>query len=277
MRGKTIVITGATSGIGEVAAIRLAEEGARILFTARDRKRADATLAKLRQANGAAEHGFHIADLSLLSGMKQAAADIARQPEIDVLINNAGALFNYRRETDDGLERTFALNHMSYFVITNLLLPRLKPGARIVSTSSGAHRRAQLDFADLQSRAGYQGFPVYAKSKLCNVLFTRELARRLEGSGVAANCLHPGFVATRFGDQSGGLISLGVRLAKPFMGLSKEEGAKTIVHLASSPEVANVSGEYFYECKVDRPSDAALNDGDAKLLWEVSAEIAGLR
>lgn len=276
MRGKTIVITGATSGIGEVAAMRLAEEGARILFTARDRKRADATLAKLRQAGGA-EHGFHIADLSLLSGMKQAAADIARQPEIDVLINNAGALFNYRRETDDGLERTFALNHMSYFVITNLLLPRLKPGARIVSTSSGAHRRAQLDFADLQSRAGYQGFPVYAKSKLCNVLFTRELARRLEGSGVAANCLHPGFVATRFGDQSGGLISLGVRLAKPFMGLSKEEGAKTIVHLASSPEVANVSGEYFYECKVDRPSDAALNEGDAKLLWEVSAEIAGLR
>ena len=276
MRGKTIVITGATSGIGEVAAMRLAEEGARILFTARDRKRADATLAKLRQAGGA-EHGFHIADLSLLSGMKQAAADIARQPEIDVLINNAGALFNYRRETDDGLERTFALNHMSYFVITNLLLPRLKPGARIVSTSSGAHRRAQLDFADLQSRAGYQGFPVYAKSKLCNVLFTRELARRLEGSGVAANCLHPGFVATRFGDQSGGLISLGVRLAKPFMGLSKEEGAKTIVHLASSPEVANVSGEYIYECKVDRPSDAALNGGDAKLLWDVSAEIAGLR
>ncbi|HEY2836450.1 MAG TPA: SDR family NAD(P)-dependent oxidoreductase, partial [Rhizomicrobium sp.] len=188
----------------------------------------------------------------------------------------AGALFNSRRETADGLERTFALNHMSYFVVTNLLLPRLKPGARIVSTSSGAHRRAQLDFVDLQSRAGYQGFPVYAKSKLCNILVTRELARRLEGSGVTANCLHPGFVATRFGDQSGGLMSWGVRLAKPFMGLSKEEGAKTIVYLVSSPDVANVSGEYFYECKIDAPSEAARNDGDAKLLWDVSADIAGL-
>jgi NAD(P)-dependent dehydrogenase (short-subunit alcohol dehydrogenase family) len=274
LQGKTVVITGATSGIGEVAAIRLAEQGARIVFVARDQKRADATLAKLRQANSAADHVFHIADLSLLSEMKQVAGEIAREPVIDVLINNAGALFNARRETVDGLERTFALNHMSYFVVTNLLLPKLKPGARIVSTSSGAHRRAQLDFADLQSRAGYQGFPVYAKSKLCNILFTRELARRLEGSGVTANCLHPGFVATRFGDQSGGLLSWGVWLAKPFMALSREEGAKTIVHLASSPDVANVSGEYFHECKIDAPSDAARNDGDAKLLWEVSVQIA---
>ena len=276
MRGKTVVITGATSGIGEVAAIRLAEQGARIVFIARDRKRADRTLQKLRAAGGAVDHAFHIADLSLLSDMKQVAGEIAREPAIDVLINNAGALFNSRRETDDGLERTFALNHMSYFVITNLLLPKLKPGARIVSTASGAHRRAHLDFADLQSRAGYQGFPVYARSKLCNILFTRELAKRLKDAGVTANCLHPGFVATRFGDQSGGLISLGVRLAKPFMGLSKEEGAKTIIHLASSPDAANVSGEYFYECKMDTPSEAARNDGDAKLLWAVSAEIAGL-
>ena len=277
MHGKTVVITGATSGIGEVAAIRLAEQGARIVFTARDRNRADATLAKLRQANGAAGHAVHLGDLSLLSDMKRVSGEIEREPVIDVLINNAGALFNSRRETADGLERTFALNHMSYFVITNLLLPKLKPGARIVSTSSGAHRRAQLDFTDLQSRAGYHGFPVYAKSKLCNILFTRELAKRLEGSGVTANCLHPGFVATRFGDESGGIVSWGVRLAKPFMGLSQEEGAKTIVHLASSPDVAGVSGEYFYECKVDTPSEAARNDGDAKRLWDVSAEIAGLR
>ena len=276
MQGKTVVITGATSGIGEVAAIHLAKQGARIVFVARDQKRADATLAKLRQANSVADHTLHIADLSLLSEMKQVAGEIAREPAIDILINNAGALFNSRRETADGLERTFALNHMSYFVLTNLLLPKLKPGARIVSTSSGAHRRAQLDFADLQSRSGYQGFPVYAKSKLCNILFTRELARRLQGSGISANCLHPGFVATRFGNQSGGLISWGVWLAKPFMGLSQEEGAKTIIHLASSPDVANVSGEYFYECKIDTPSEAARNDGDAKLLWDVSAEIAGI-
>ena len=276
MRGKTVVITGATSGIGEVAAIRLAEQGARIVFTARDKKRADATLQKLRRANDAADHAAHLGDLSLLSDMKQVATDIGREPVIDVLINNAGALFNSRRETADGLERTFALNHMSYFVITNLLLPKLRPGARIVSTSSGAHRRARLDFADLQSRSRYQGFSVYAKSKLCNILFTRELARRLHGSGVTANCLHPGFVATRFADQSGGLVALGVWLAKPFAGLSKEEGAKTIVYLAASPDVAAVSGEYFHECKVDTPSDAARNDGDAKLLWDVSAEISGI-
>jgi NAD(P)-dependent dehydrogenase (short-subunit alcohol dehydrogenase family) len=276
LRGKTVVITGATSGIGEVAAIRLAEAGARIVFIARDPKRADQTLQKLRAANGAAEHAFHIADLSLLSEMKLAAGALAREPVIDVLINNAGALFNTRRETVDGLERTFALNHMSYFVITSLLLPRLKPGARVVSTASGAHRRAHLDFADLQSRADYQGFPVYAKSKLCNILFTRELARKLAGSGITANCLHPGFVATRFGDHSGGLISWGVWLAKPFMALSKEEGAKTIIHLASSPDVATVSGEYFYECKTNTPSEAARNDGDAKLLWDVSEEIAGI-
>src|ERR1700744_5579494 len=165
MRGKTIVITGATSGIGEVAAIRLAEHGARIVFTAREKHRADATMKKLRAANGAAQHAVHMGDLSLLADMKRVAGEIGQEPQIDVLINNAGALFNTRQETADGLERTFALNHMSYFVITNLLLPRLKGGARIVSTSSGAHRRAKLDFADLQSRSAFQGFPVYAKSK----------------------------------------------------------------------------------------------------------------
>jgi len=185
-------------------------------------------------------------------------------------------VFNARVETQGGLERTFALNHMSYFVITNLLLPKLQAGARIVSTASGAHRRAKLDFNDLQSRRGYSGFAVYSKSKLCNILFTRELARRIAGTGVTANCLHPGFVATRFGDQSGGLLSAFVRVAKPFGGISPEEGAKTIVYLASSPNVAVVNGEYFYECKIDMPSAEARNDNDAKKLWEISAEISGV-
>ncbi len=276
MHGKTVFITGATSGIGEVAAVRLAEKGARILFTARDQSRADATVKKLQQANGAADHAVHIADLSLLAEMKRVGEAAAAEPQIDVLINNAGALFNTRVETADGLEKTFALNHLSYFVITNLLLPRLKPGARIISTASGAHRRAQLNFKDLQTRRGYSGFSVYAKSKLCNVLFTRELARRIAGSGVTANCLHPGFVATRFGDQSGGITSVFVKLAKPVGAISPEEGAKTILYLATSPEVADVSGEYFYECKVDTPSAEARNDQDAVKLWDISAEIAGL-
>ena len=158
MQGKTVIITGATSGIGEVAAIRLAEQGARIVFTARDQARADDTMAKLKRANPAADHAVHMADLSVLAEMKRIAAELAREPQIDVLVNNAGALFNKRQETADGLEMTFALNHMAYFVITNLLLPKLKPGARIVTTASNAHRGAKLDFDDLQSRRGYAGF-----------------------------------------------------------------------------------------------------------------------
>jgi NAD(P)-dependent dehydrogenase (short-subunit alcohol dehydrogenase family) len=276
MQGKTVVITGATSGIGEIAAIRLAEQGARIVFTARDQARADDTMAALKKANPGAEHALHIADLSSLAEMKRVAGELAREPQIDVLINNAGALFNKRQETVDGLEMTFALNHMAYFVVTNLLLGKLKPGARIVTVASNAHRGAKLDFGDLQSRKGYIGFPVYARSKLCNILFNRELARRITGSGVTANALHPGFVATRFGDNSGGLMRTVLKVAKPIGAISPEEGAKTIIYLGSSPEVADASGEYFYECKPATPTAEARNDEDARKLWEISESIAGL-
>ena len=276
MQGKTVVITGATSGIGEVAAIRLAEQGARIVFTARDKARADDTMAALRKANASVDHALHMADLSTLSEMKRVAGELAREPRIDVLINNAGALFNKRQETADGLEMTFALNHMAYFVITNLLLGNLKSGARIVSVASNAHRGAKLDFADLQSRKGYAGFPVYSRSKLCNILFNRELARRISATGVTANCLHPGFVATRFGDNSGGLMRTVLKVAKPIGAISPEEGARTIIYLASSPEVENVTGEYFFECKPSTPTAEARNDADARKLWEISESIAGL-
>ncbi len=276
MDGKTIIITGATSGIGEVAAVRLAEKGARIVFTARDPERGEVTIRKLHQANPNAEHVYHLADLSRLSEMKRVGATLAQEPQIDVLINNAGALFNKRRETEDGLEMTFALNHMAYFVITNLLLPKLKSGGRIVTVASNAHRGARLDFDDLQTRRGYVGFPVYSKSKLCNILFNRELARRIAGTGVTANCLHPGFVATRFGDDSGGLMRTVLKVAKPIGAISPEEGAQTIIYLASSPQVNNVSGEYFYECKPATPTAEARSDEDAKRLWEISQQIAGL-
>jgi NAD(P)-dependent dehydrogenase (short-subunit alcohol dehydrogenase family) len=274
MQGKTVVITGATSGIGEVAAIRLAGQGARIVFTAREKSRAENTLAKLRKAS-AADHVFHLADLSTLAEMKRVGAILASEPQIDVLVNNAGALFNHRTETVDGLEMTFALNHMAYFVVTNLLLPRLASGARIVSVASGAHRGAKLDFDDLQSRRGYTGFPVYSKSKLCNILFNHELARRVP-RGVTANCLHPGFVATRFGDNSGGLMRTLLKVAKPIGAISPEEGARTIVYLASSPEVVGVTGEYFYKCRPQAPTKEAQNDADAAKLWQVSEGIAGL-
>ncbi|HKD46793.1 MAG TPA: SDR family NAD(P)-dependent oxidoreductase, partial [Rhizomicrobium sp.] len=220
MRGKTVVITGATSGIGEVAAIHLAEQGARIVFTAREKERAQVTLEKLRRANPASGHAVHFCDLSQLSEMRRTAEEIGDEPAIDVLINNAGALFNSRLETKDGLEKSFALNHMSYFVLTKLLLPKLKAGARIINTASDAHHRAKIDFDDLQSKKGYSGFAIYSKSKLCNILFSRELARRIAGTGVTANVLHPGFVATRFGDQSGGMFSALVRVAKPIGAIS---------------------------------------------------------
>jgi NAD(P)-dependent dehydrogenase (short-subunit alcohol dehydrogenase family) len=272
MDGRTVAITGATSGIGEVAAVRLAEMGAHIVFTARDRVRADATMTKLRAANPSADHAAILADLSRLSEMKRVGRDLAALPRLDVLVNNAGALFNHRRETADGLEMTFALNHMAYFVVTSVVSARLAPGARIVNVASGAHRSARLDFGDLQSKKGYAGFRAYANSKLCNILFTRELARRL-AAGVTANCLHPGFVATRFGDQSGGLLRWLFQLAKPLGAISPEEGAKTIIHLTSSPAVEGISGEYFYKCEIARPRAAAQDDAAARRLWDVSERI----
>jgi NAD(P)-dependent dehydrogenase (short-subunit alcohol dehydrogenase family) len=276
MKDKTVVVTGATSGIGEVAADRLAQKGARIVFIARDHARGQETLKHLRAIAGHDNHAVHYADLTRLAEMKRVAKAIAdSEPEIDVLINNAGALFNTRQVTEDGLEKTFALNHMSYFVTTNLLLDKLKPGARIVSTASDAHKGAKLNFNDLQSEKNYSGFGVYGRSKLMNILFTRELAKRLAGSGVTANCLHPGFVATRFGDSSGGILSWGVRAAKNFA-LTPEQGAETIIYLASSPDVEGRSGGYYYKSALATPSSEAQNDADAKRLWEASARISGL-
>jgi retinol dehydrogenase 12 len=211
MRGKTVVITGGTSGIGEVAAEMLAKKGARIVLVARDKTRGDATLARLRNSAPGVAHSIHFADLTRLSEMKRVAAQIADQePRIDVLINNAGALFARRQLTQDGLEFTFALNHMAYYVLTEGLRERLLASrpARIINTASNAHQDATLDFDDLQSAKNFGAMKAYSRSKLCNILFTRELARRLHGTGVTANCLHPSFVATRFGDQSGGSISL---------------------------------------------------------------------
>ncbi|MGZ6021901.1 MAG: SDR family oxidoreductase [Rhizomicrobium sp.] len=280
MQGKTVVVTGGTSGIGEVAAFRLAGQGARIVLIARDPKRGDVTLSMLKQANPAADHKVHYGDLSSIADMKRVATEVANtEPKIDVLVNNAGAVFLSRQTSVDGLEMTFATNHMNYFVVTNILLDRLKatPGARIVSTASEAHKSGKLDFDDLQSAKSYSTFRVYGTSKLCNILFTRELARRLDGTGVTANSLHPGFVGTRFGQNNATNFFMKA-LTRTIMtfGISPEEGAKTIIHLASSPDVATISGEYFYKCKVAEPSLAAQDDDAAKRLWDVSAKIAGV-
>ena len=276
MQGKVVVITGATSGIGEVAAARLAQQGARIVFVARDPGRAEATLARLRSAGPGAEHRAHLADLSLMADTRRVAAEIAAaEPRIDVLVNNAGAVFDKRIQTSEGLELTFALNHMAYFVLTEGLKARLigSAPARILSTASTAHQGARLDFDDLQSTKSFSAIGVYGRSKLCNILFTRELARRLAGTGVTANCLHPGVVATRFGENAGGLLGFVMPLVKR-LSISPEQGAETIVYLASSPEVEGVSGLYFAKCAPKAPSAAAQDDAAAARLWEISERLA---
>jgi NAD(P)-dependent dehydrogenase (short-subunit alcohol dehydrogenase family) len=252
--------------------------GARIILVARDESRAEVTLARLRDSAPGVAHCAYFADLLRLDEMKRVAAEIGdHEPHVDVLINNAGALFASRRLTEDGLERTFALNHMAYFVMTARLRERLSASApaRIINTASAAHQEATLDFDDLQSAKSFGARKAYGQSKLCNILFTRELARRLHGTGVTANCLHPGFVATRFGDQSGGLISPLIRLAK-FFAISPAEGAETMVYLASSPDAAEVTGQYFYKSTPTLPSSPAQDDRSALMLWERSAALAGM-
>jgi NAD(P)-dependent dehydrogenase (short-subunit alcohol dehydrogenase family) len=280
MRGKVVVVTGGTSGIGEVAAEALAAMGARIVLIARDGVRADATLGRLRKRGPGVAHRAHLADLSVMAGTRRVAAEnAAAEPPIDVLINNAGAMFGVRRVTPEGLELTFATNHMSYFLLTHGLRERLLAGApsRVINTASAAHRRATVDFDDLQSARDYAGFKVYSLSKLLNILYTRELARRSAGTGVTANSLHPGFVATRFADASGGLFSWVVRASKRVFAISVEKGAETLVYLASSPDVATISGGYFYQCRLATPTRAAQDDAAARRLWEETAKLAGLR
>ena len=277
MKGKTVVITGGTSGIGEVAAERLAAQGARIVLVARSPVRADLTLKRLATVNTGVRHAVYYADLSRLAEMRRVAAEVAAsEPRIDVLINNAGAVFSRRQVTPDGLEMTFATNHMAYFLLTTMLLERLKatPGARIVSTSSDAHKTGRLDFDDLQSQRSYVGFRVYGTSKLCNILFTRALTRRLAGTGVTANCLHPGFVDTHFADNNQGMLGLAFGILKKIAAITPEAGAATIVYLASSDEVAGKSGGYYYKCAPATPTAAARSDADAERLWTASEEIS---
>lgn len=278
MKGKVCVVTGGTSGIGLVAAERLAQQGARLVLVAREKARAEAAIARIRAKASEAAVSVHYGDLSRLAEMRRLGQEIAQaEPKIDVLMNNAGAMFSARSVTEDGLERTFAVNHMAYFVLTHYLRPSVAAAApaRIVNTASEAHRRSRLDFADLQSARGYSTLAVYGRSKLANILFTRELARRLEGSGVTANCLHPGFVATRIADNNRGFFRHLVSTAKLFA-LTPEKGAETMLYLATSPEVAGVTGLYFDKRRPSTPTAAAQDDAAARHLWEESAKLAHL-
>ena len=274
------VVTGATSGIGQVTAERLAQQGWTVLCVGRNPERGHDAVNAIRQASGNRHVDFLQADLSSIVATKAIGAMIRdRHPRIDLLINNAGALFSRRRQSVDGLELTFALNHLGYFVLTNVLLDALRaaPAGRIVNVASGAHRGATLDFDDLQMEHGrYRGWVAYQRSKLANILFTRELARRLGRGPLIANCLHPGFVASRFGSDNGLLWRLVFRTAQRVAAISAEQAAEGLLHLALSPALAETTGAYFDRTEPATPTLAALNDKSARRLWSISADLARL-
>lgn len=278
LSGRTVVITGASSGIGLATAVALARAGARVVLTARDPERGERAAAEVVARSGRPGEAVSLTcfDLSSMTSVRRGAAELLQvAPRLDVLVNNAGVVLSERRETEDGFEATFATNHLGPFLLTTLLLDRLRASApaRVVNVASSAHAGARegLDFDDLQSVRSYRGMAVYGRTKLANILFTAELARRLAGSGVTANSCHPGTVATGYGrdGDTRGLLAIGLRLAAPFL-LSPERGAETSVYLASSPEVAGVSGAYFVRSRPRQPSAAARDETAARRLWDVS-------
>lgn len=275
--GRVCLVTGASSGIGRAAAAGLARMGATVLITARDPARG----RKAAEAIGAAagrEPTVLQADFASQASIRRLAEEVKRRTgRLHVLVNNAGAVNAERRLSQDGLELTFAVNHLGYFLLTNLLLDLMARSApaRVVSVASAAHRRGRMDWDDLQGERGYSGWKAYGQSKLANILFTRELARRLRGTGVTANCAHPGVVATGFGRDGRGLLGVAVRLAAPFL-LTPERGADTVVWLASAPEVASVSGQYFARRRPAPETAEARDPEAAQRLWAVSERLSGL-
>src|SRR5215203_399864 len=278
MGNRVCLITGATSGIGKATAMGLANMGASVVMVGRDRSRGEAALAEIKEGSANASVDLLLADLSSQEEVRWLADEFKEaHPRLDVLINNAGVIRSKRVASADGIEMTFAVNHLAHFLLTNLLLDLLKATApsRIVNVSSGEQRNGTIDFDDLQGEKGYKTAKAYGQSKLANVLFTYELARRLEGSGVSANCLHPGVVGTNLGSGVTGALGFTVRALRPLM-KSPEKGAQTSVYLASSPEVEGSSGEYFVKKAEARSSDVSHDKRLARRLWEVSAELTNV-
>ncbi len=276
MTGKTCLVTGANQGIGKETALGLAQLGATVVITARDRAKGEVALADIKQRSDNDDVELMAVDFASFESIRQfAPAFQAKHAQLHVLVNNAGAYNASRSATKDGFETTFGVNHLGYFLTTKLLLDTIKASApaRIVSVSSAAHDRAKINFDDLQGERSYGGFGAYGQSKLCNVLFTYELARRLEGTRVTANCLHPGVVMTGFGKNNAGLLgnlfAVFQTIGKPFL-LTPEKGARTSVYLASSPEVEGVTGKYYAASREKRSNAVSYDLEAARRLWDVS-------
>ncbi|MCX6066564.1 MAG: SDR family oxidoreductase [Chloroflexi bacterium] len=275
MQGKTVLISGATSGIGFIAARELARMGAQTVLVSRNPEKCAASAKQISQETGNQQVDFIAADLSTHAGVQKAANEFTKQhARLDVLLNNAGAMFMSRKLSSDGIEMTLATNHFNYFQLTTLLLDALKASdhARVVNVSSDAHRGSKINFDDIQLAKSYSGFGAYAQSKLANVLFTYELARKLEGTNVTANALHPGFVNTGFGKNNGGLMKFALGLLKP-MQRKVEDGASTSVFLASSPAVQGVTGKYFTDSKEVESDPATYDQSAAAKLWNLTLEM----
>jgi len=278
MTGKTVLITGGTGGIGKAAAVGLASMGARVGITGRDRARAERAAKDIGAESGNPADVF-VADLSSQTEVRRMAGEVlAAYPRLDVLVNNVGGFWSHRHTTADGLEHTFALNHLAPFLLTSLLLDRLTASApaRVVTVSSGAQSMGKIDFDDLMGEQDYSGQRAYNQSKLANVMFTYELGRRLEATGVTATALHPGMTNTAFSaeDPSRSMAPI-VFAARPFM-KSPKRGAKTGVYLASSPEVEGVTGQYFANRKAKKSHDASYDTVTTGRLWQVSADLVGV-
>ena len=279
MAGKNVLVTGGTAGIGKATAVGLATLGARVAITGHERGRAEAAAADIRAASGNPAVDLFTADMSSQAEVRRLAGTILHAyPRLEVLVNNVGGFWAHRHVTTDGLEHTFAVNHLSAFLLTNLLLDRLKASApaRVVTVSSGAHATGRIDFDDLQGAAGYSGKRAYSASKLANIMFTYELARRLQGTGVTATVLHPGVVRTNFGtDDPASLINAMLPLMRPFM-KTPAAGAATTIYLASSAEVDGVTGRYFANRKPRTSTKVSYDTAVAAQLWKVSTELVGL-
>ena len=276
MTGRTVVVTGGNSGIGKATAAALAAAGADVIIVSRNPAKGAAALEDIRRASDSQAVELVTGDLGSVAATRRLAADLlAARDHIHVLVNNAGVWLTTRHETPDGYEQTFAVNHLAPFLLTDLLLDSLKAAgrARVVNVSSAVHARGRLDFNDLHfAHRPYAHFQAYSDSKLCNILFTRELARRLATTDVTTNALHPGVVSTNFGTYNNAIINFGMKVMRPFI-LGPRQGARTSVHCASAPRLEGVTGRYFAKSREKAPSRRALRDEDARRLWKVSEDL----